>query len=52
MAVQHKILETRPKINSKEVSQIVGKMWKLEPDIVKNHFRIVAKQMKEEHASR
>lgn len=52
MAAHRSILQQRPNINSKEVSQIVGKMWKSEPEYIKNHFRVIANQMKEEHASR
>ncbi|KAH8548562.1 hypothetical protein BGW37DRAFT_523329 [Umbelopsis sp. PMI_123] len=52
MAAHRTILEQRPNINSKEVSQIVGKMWKNEPEHVKNHFRAIASQMKKDHANR
>jgi hypothetical protein len=52
MAVQRQILADRPNINSKEVSQIVGNMWKNEPEYVKEHFRSIAKKLKEEHNSR
>ncbi|KAG2184218.1 hypothetical protein INT44_009233 [Umbelopsis vinacea] len=52
MAAHRSILQQRPNINSKEVSQIVGKMWKNEPENIKDHFRAIANQMKEEHASR
>ncbi|ORY01379.1 hypothetical protein K493DRAFT_209710, partial [Basidiobolus meristosporus CBS 931.73] len=49
---QKAILDAHPGINNKEVSKIVGEMWRNESEAVKEYYRKKAEQGKKEHALR
>ncbi|CAG8511350.1 1281_t:CDS:2 [Paraglomus occultum] len=48
-SIQHKILKERPGLNNKIVSIIAAQQWNRESPATKNHWREVARQLKEEH---
>lgn len=52
MAIREKVKTGNPKMNGKEISQLAGKMWKSEPEYVKDHFRAIAEKLKAEHTSK
>ncbi|KAG2176431.1 hypothetical protein INT43_005671 [Umbelopsis isabellina] len=52
MAIREKVIAGNPKMNGKEISQLAGKMWRSEPEYVKDHFKAIAEKLKAEHTSK
>ncbi|KAJ3279600.1 hypothetical protein HK104_001306 [Borealophlyctis nickersoniae] len=52
MDKQHEVLARHPGANNKDVSKIVGEMWRAAPEEVKDYYRKKAEQGRKEHMSR
>ncbi|KAL4980557.1 hypothetical protein BDW66DRAFT_125508 [Aspergillus desertorum] len=45
-----KVKETRPDLSNNEISVIIGKKWRAEPEEAKLHFKNLAEEFKKKHA--